>query len=373
VTVRVPVPAGGDASYRVVIGAGALQQLPALVSADCPAARYAVIADATVAPLYGEPAVVALTAAGLSARLHSFPAGEASKTRATWGALTDALPADGHGRDSALVAVGGGVTGDLAGFTAATLHRGIPVVQVPTSTVAMLDAAVGGKTGVDTAAGKNLVGTFHAPRLVVADLDTLQTLPAAAFAAGLAEAVKHGAIADRAYLTFIAARASELLARDPAALAPLVTRSVEIKAAVVGIDPRDAGRRATLNFGHTVGHAIEAASGFRIAHGDAVAMGLVIEARLGGLVGRCSGTVADELATVLTTLGLPVALPPDLAPGGLLAAMHGDKKTRAGQLRFAIPIALGGARDGTTAEWTVVIADEAVREVLAESVASQGV
>jgi len=370
VTVRVPVPAGGDASYRVVIGAGALQQLPALVSADCPANRYAVIADATVAPLYGAPAVAALTAAGLPARLHSFPAGEASKTRTTWGALTDALLADGYDRDSAVVAVGGGVTGDLAGFTAATLHRGIPLVQVPTSTVAMLDAAVGGKTGVDTAAGKNLVGAFHPPRLVVADLETLHTLPSSTFAAGLAEAVKHGAIADRDYLSFLVARAADLLARDPAALAPLVTRSVEIKGAVVGVDPREAGRRVTLNFGHTVGHAIEATSRYGIAHGDAVAMGLVIEARLGDLVGRCAPSMAQELATVLTTLGLPVTLPPDLAPDALLSAMHVDKKTRASHLRFAIPTALGGAHDQPGAEWTIAVGDDVVRQVLIESATS---
>jgi len=216
VTVRVPLPARGDAAYRVVIGAGALAGLPTLLRDDCPAAAYAVIADDTVAPLYGTPLIQRLAAAGMPARLYPFPAGEARKTRATWARLTDALLADGCGRDSAIVAVGGGVSGDLGGFIAATLHRGIPVVQVPTSTVAMLDAAVGGKTGVDTVAGKNLVGAFHPPRLVVADLDTLRTLPTPAFVAGLAEAVKHGAIADAAYFAYLARHATDILARDPA-------------------------------------------------------------------------------------------------------------------------------------------------------------
>jgi 3-dehydroquinate synthase len=201
------------------------------------------------------------------------------------------------------VALGGGVTGDLAGFVAATFLRGLPFVQVPTSALAMIDAAVGGKTAVDVPAGKNLVGAIHQPRLVLADTETLCTLPAAGLADGMAEAVKHGVVADASYLGYVEQHSAAILARDPRVMEHVVARSVEIKAAVVAADPLEAGRRAVLNFGHTVGHAIEAAAGFSVPHGAAVAAGMVAEARLGERVGRTVAGTATRIAAAIARFG----------------------------------------------------------------------
>jgi 3-dehydroquinate synthase len=211
----------------------------------------------------------------------TFPAGEWNKTRETWSALTDQLLAAGIGRDGAVVAVGGGVVGDVAGFVAATVLRGIPYVQVPTTLLAMIDSSIGGKTGVDTVHGKNLVGAFHQPRAVIADVNTLTTLPPVHRSAGMAEALKHGFIADAIYLESLVRDRDRILDAEPGALLETVRRSVEIKAAVVADDERELGRRAILNFGHTVGHAIETVCGYEILHGEAVAMGMIVEAELG--------------------------------------------------------------------------------------------
>ena len=364
--VPVPLPAGRDASYDVVIGPGALEELPARLGVACPAARYAVVADATVAALYGAAVTARLAAAGFDARLFAYPAGESHKTRATWADLTDALLAQRIGRDGAIVALGGGVTGDLAGFVAATYLRGLPFVQVPTSALAMIDAAVGGKTAVDVPAGKNLVGAFHQPRLVVADTETLRTLPAAALADGLAEAVKHGAIADAAYLGYLEEHAAAILARDAGVLEHVVARSVAIKAGIVAADPREAGRRAVLNFGHTVGHALEAATGFALPHGAAVAAGMVAEARLGERAGRTRAGTAARIAAAVARFGLPTAPPPGLPVDALVDRMRADKKVRAGALRFALPAVIGTPDGDDARGWTVAIADDVVQDALAE-------
>jgi len=369
VIVPVPLPAGRDASYDVVIGPGALDELPTRLGVACPAARYAVVADATVAALYGEAVTARLTAAGLDTQLFPFPAGESHKTRATWAELTDALLAARIGRDGAIVALGGGVTGDLAGFVAATFLRGLPFVQVPTSALAMIDAAVGGKTAVDVPAGKNLVGAFHQPRLVVADTGTLRTLPAAELANGLAEAVKHGAIADATYLGFLEKGAAVILARDAGTLEHVVARSVEIKARIVAADPQEAGRRAVLNFGHTVGHALEAAAGFTLPHGAAVAAGMVAEARLGERAGRTASGTATRIAAAVTRFGLPATPPPGLDVPALVDWMHADKKARAGALRFALPAAIGTADGDDTRGWTTAIPAAVVRDALSEWIA----
>ncbi|HXV91035.1 MAG TPA: 3-dehydroquinate synthase [Gemmatimonadales bacterium] len=364
--VSVPLPAGRDASYDVVIGSGALEELPARLGSACPAARYAVVADSTVAALYGDAVTARLGAAGLDTRLFTFPAGESHKTRATWADLTDALLAARIGRDGAIVALGGGITGDLAGFVAATYLRGVPFVQVPTSALAMIDAAVGGKAAVDVPAGKNLVGAFHQPRLVVADTDTLRTLPAAGLADGLAEAVKHGVIADAAYLAYLEEHAAAILARDARALEHVVARSVAIKAGIVAADPREAGRRAVLNFGHTVGHALEAAAGFMLPHGAAVAAGMVAEARLGEQARRTQPGTAARITAAVTRFGLPATPPVALGVDDLVDRMRSDKKVRAGGLRFALLAAIGTADGDDARGWTVEIAADVVRHVLAE-------
>ena len=286
-------------------------------------------------------------------RLLLFPQGEASKTRAEWQRLSDALLSRGAGRDAAIVAVGGGVVGDLAGFVAATYMRGIPVLHVPTTVVAMVDSALGGKTGVDTAEGKNLIGAFHHPAAVVADPRTLLTLSAREFHAGLAEVVKHAVIADAGYFEWLERHAGDIAARRLDLLAVLVRRSVAIKAEVVEADERERGRRAHLNLGHTIGHGIEHASGYRLLHGEAVALGLVAECALASDLGLVGTDTSERVAALLARFDLPVRLTVDLSFDRILQAMGYDKKAAGGELRFALPAGLGTmARSGD--EWTVV-------------------
>ena len=302
--------AGG--TYEVLIGSGLLRGIAPLLAERAPVHRYAVISDDNVAPLYGASVCDALVASGVDAPLYSFPAGEACKTRENWSMLTDAMLDDGHGRDSCVLAVGGGVTGDLAGFVAATYLRGIPVVQVPTSYLAMIDASVGGKTGVDVRAGKNLVGSFHAATAVVSDPDTLTTLPAAERVQGLVEAFKHGAILDAQYFEWLTSSADRLLSAEIETATDAIVRSVRIKAHVVTGDEREAGYRQVLNFGHTVGHALEAATGYGMGHGTAVAAGMLLEAELGQRLGISEEGTRDRVASGLSTLGLSLDSVPSL-------------------------------------------------------------
>ena len=364
-TVSVRIRETRDASYSILIGGGLLADLPAAARAAAPAARYAVISDATVAPLYGERVAGAFRAAGLSATLFSFAAGEPFKSRETWATLSDQLLAAGFGRDCAVIAVGGGVVGDVAGFVAATYLRGVPYVQVPTTLLAMIDSSIGGKTGVDVSAGKNLIGAFHQPRLVLADLDVLESLPSGHLAAGVAEAVKHGVIADAEYFGVLEATHAAVLRREPAALERVVARSVEIKGHIVGADEREAGQRAVLNFGHTVAHALEVTAHYAMLHGEAVAVGMVCEARLAASLGIAPEDTATRIGAPLRRAGVPHTPTPALSVEALLAAMHYDKKTRAGVVRFALPRAIGAMHGDAASGWTVTAPEAAVRAVLA--------
>jgi 3-dehydroquinate synthase len=240
--------------------------------------------------------------------------------------------------------------------------RGVPVVQVPTTLLAMVDASVGGKTGVDTGAGKNLVGVLHPPSLVVADPLLLQTLPAAELRAGMSEAVKHGAMLDADYFAWIEEHAAAL-EKTPALLERLVVRSVELKAAVAGRDPYEDGERAVLNFGHTVGHALEQQSGWGLAHGAAVAAGMVVEAAAGEIAGITAPGTADRLAALLLRLGLPAA-PPPIDPAALLPAMRLDKKARRAVPRCALPAGIGRAARAQDGAWTHVVPDSAIQSAL---------
>jgi 3-dehydroquinate synthase len=256
-------------------------------------------------------------------------------------------------------ALGGGVVGDLAGFAAACWMRGIDVVQLPTTLLAMVDSSVGGKTAVDLPQGKNLIGAFHPPRAVLADTDTLRTLPARELRAGFAEVIKYGAIVDAAFLDWLQAHAEALLASDPTALAQAIARSCEHKAAIVTRDPREHGERALLNFGHTFAHAIESEQGYGgCNHGEAVAIGMVLAARLSTALGLAPAADADRLRMLLQQFGLPVALPPGLDPEALLARMRLDKKAQAGGLRFVLWERAGAARVQPA------VPDDAVRQVL---------
>jgi 3-dehydroquinate synthase len=280
-----------------------------------------------------------LAAAGVTVRLAEVPDAEAGKALEVLGSLWDLCGRVGVTRSDAVISLGGGAVTDLAGFVAATWMRGVKVVHVPTTLLAMVDAAVGGKTGINTAAGKNLVGAFHEPAAVLVDLDTLRTLPRPELVAGMAEIVKAGFIADPAILDAI--EADPELALDPAGevLPELVSRSIQVKADVVAADLRESHLREILNYGHTLGHAVEHREGYTWRHGNAVSVGLVFAAELARAAGRLDDHTADRHRAVLESLGLPVTYQPDVLPE-LLDTMRSDKKTRAGQLRFVVLDAL---------------------------------
>ena len=351
-----------DGSYEVIVESGVLRELPRLVTECVTAERLAVISDDQVAPTHGRAVMEAGVDAGFDMALFTFPAGEASKSRKSWSVLTDELLDAGFGRDSCIIAVGGGVTTDLAGFVAATFLRGVPVVQVPTSYLAMIDASVGGKTGVDVRAGKNLVGAFHPPRLVVADPEVLRTLSLAERAQGLVEAFKHGAILDSAYLASLEENVADLLAAEPSVSAPAVARSVELKAAVVSEDEFEGGYRQILNFGHTLGHALEAASGYALGHGSAVALGMLLEARLGERMGVTQAGTFARLRGPLEALLGPLG-DPSIDPEAAVSYLRTDKKVRGGRPRVVLLRQLGEVDPGEG--WSHEVPQEALVEALA--------
>ena len=363
-TIRVPLALNRDASYDILIKAGLVRQLDTILTEYCPAAAYALISDSQVAKLYGEAIAKQVSGAGGRVELLTFPAGEWNKTRETWAALSDRMLAARLGRDCAVIALGGGVVNDVAGFVAATYLRGVPLVQVPTSLLAMIDSSIGGKTGVDVPAGKNLLGAFHQPRVVVADPDLLGSLASVQLAAGRAEAVKHGIVADAEYFAFLEAEYAAIFAKHAPALERLVRRSVEIKAGVVAQDEREQGRRAILNFGHTVGHAIEATSNYEVLHGEAVAIGMVYEGRLAESLGIAAGGTVQRITGVLERLHLPTERPAGSQVDDLIAAMRADKKVRAGEIRFALPTTIGSAHGSDGTGWTVAVPEDAIRHVL---------
>lgn len=333
---------------RVRIAPWLLDDVGRIVADDAPAHTVVVITDDQVAPLH-VPAVVGSIRHFLPHTrtiFRAIPAGEAHKTRESWAALTDWMLGERCGRDTTVVALGGGVVGDLAGFVAATFMRGVPFVQCPTSLLAMVDASVGGKVGVDTPAGKNLVGAFHQPHAVVVDPTVLQTLPPEHRRAGLAEVVKHGIITDAAYLERAVAVGPSLTdGRDiewhGEALASLIADSIEIKANVVRQDEREGGIRQILNFGHTIGHAIEAASNFTLLHGDAVALGMLIECELAERIGVAEPGTPGSVRDALEAVALPTRRPHDVSANALLELMRLDKKARAGRIVFALPSRVG--------------------------------
>ena len=350
-------------SYVVRIGAGLRGRVAEEIVAAAPAHRYAVVTDVNVQPLYADALLADLSEHG-GVSLHVIPSGEEFKTRSVWARVTDELLEAGCGRDTTVIALGGGVVGDLAGFVAATFMRGVPVVQCPTTLLAMIDASVGGKTGVDTEAGKNLVGAFHPPSAVLADVDVIATLPEDHRRAGLAEALKHGIICDAAYLASLESHAAAIISGNAMATLGAVARSVQIKAEIVRDDPREKGRRKTLNFGHTIGHGVELVSGFRLLHGDCVSVGMVIEARLAEQLGVADVGTAEAIERVLLAAGLPTEIPGWIDRGAVLAATHRDKKARAGAVEYALPLRVGEMADnGKT--WSIPVDDAAVHRVLA--------
>ena len=346
------IDAVATARTVVRVGAGALATLPDVWPAA--AGRAFVIADARVRALHGARVFAAL--AGLANPVVlDFPPGEPSKTRAGAERLVDQLLAARVERGDVIVALGGGVAMDLAGFAAATCLRGLRLVSVPTSLLAVVDASLGGKNGVDTPLGKNLVGTIHPPVAVVADTDLLRTLAAGVVREGVAEMVKAAVVGDAGLLDRLEA-AAPTIARGEVPDDDVVARAVAVKVAVVGRDPFECGERRVLNFGHTVAHGLEAASGFAVTHGDAVAIGMVIEARVATCVGFAPAD-ADRLARLIASAGLPIA--PSCPFDRVLPFLAGDKKARGGAIRMALPRRPGQMEDAG-GEWAVVVSPEAI-------------
>lgn len=332
----------GPAAYSVWVGQGLLgdgARLRGAVRGN----QALIVSNETVAPLYLDPVRAAL--ADLAQEALILPDGERHKNLDEWRRVHDRLIAGGFLRDACVIALGGGVVGDLAGFAAATYMRGIDFVQIPTTLLAQVDASVGGKTAVNHAAGKNLIGAFHQPRLVLADLDTLATLPEREFRAGLAEVIKYGLIRDAEFFDWLERNVAALLGRDPQALRHAVVESVRHKAAVVAADEREHGARALLNLGHTFGHALEALTDYRrYLHGEAVAIGMLLAARLSARLGTLALADPERVAALLGRAGLPLEPPPEIEPAALLERMRLDKKNRAGALRLVLLDALGAAR-----------------------------
>ncbi len=343
----VPVRGGSFRDYEVLVGRGLIAQAGGRI-APFACGRTVIVSDETVAALHGPALTASLAEAGIRSERITVPPGEASKSFGELERVMDLLLATGLDRKDVIVALGGGVVGDLAGLAAALFMRGIDFVQVPTTLLAQVDSSVGGKTAIDTPRGKNLVGAFHQPRLVLADIDVLSTLPERQLRSGWAEVLKHGLICDPDFFDWLAGEGAAGAAGDPVALERAVVRSVEIKAAIVGEDEKEAGRRALLNLGHTFGHAIEAELGFEeasLAHGEAVALGCCIAFRYSARQGLCADADVRRVEAVIADAGLPTRLEQAgaFSAEALLARMAGDKKAEGGGLTLILARGIGSA------------------------------
>jgi 3-dehydroquinate synthase len=339
----------GDRSYEVLVGPGLIARAGALIAPRLKRPRTAIVSDEAVWRLHGARLADALTAQGVAALPVIVPPGEQTKSWAGLSDVVERLLALELDRGDVVTAFGGGVVGDLAGFAAAIYKRGIDFVQIPTTLLAQVDSSVGGKTAIDTAAGKNLVGAFHQPRLVLADLDVLATLPEREMRAGYAEVIKYGLLGDFGFFEWLEANGAAVLAREPAALSHAVARSIEMKAQIVAEDETEQGRRALLNLGHTFGHALEAETGYgeALLHGEAVAAGQALAFRFSAALGHCPAQDAGRAAAAIAAAGLPATIG-DVAgapfdAGRLVRHMAQDKKASAGRLTFILAKGLGQA------------------------------
>ena len=355
----------GDRSYGVLIDAGLLSQAGALIAERLGPTRAIIVTDDTVGPLYADKLQASLDAAGIGSTCLSVPAGEASKSWSCLGDLTERVLAQRIERRTPIIALGGGVVGDLAGFVAAIALRGVPLIQIPTTLLSQVDSSVGGKTGVNSAHGKNLIGAFYQPDLVLIDIDTLATLPRRELLAGYAEVVKYGLIDRPAFFDWLETNGRALLDGDPDRLIHAIGECVAAKAQIVAEDEREAGRRALLNLGHTFGHALELAAGYsdRLRHGEAVAVGMVLAFELSARLGLTSAKIAERVAAHLAGVGLPTRAPADLVSAEqMLDLMATDKKVRDGRVTFILARGIGAAfmvRD---------VDPVTVRTVIAESI-----
>jgi len=334
----------GERSYDVHVGEGVLDRAGKLIAGASKARVAAVVTNPRIGKLYAERVVESLRGAGITAHVITIPAGERYKALSTVRRVYEKLLDHRIDRTGMVIGLGGGVVGDLAGFVAATYLRGIDFVQMPTSLLAQVDASVGGKVGVDLPRGKNLIGAFYQPQIVLADTGTLHTLPKAQFRSGLAEVIKHGIILDSEYYAYLERNLPAIMRLESESLRHVVERSIELKAGVVTQDERESGLRAILNFGHTVGHAIESLTGYRgLLHGEAVTIGMVTAALIAQEMGRADELLARRIRDLLIRVGLPYRPPEDIRPEAVIEAMKLDKKVAHGKLRFVLVKEIGSA------------------------------
>ncbi len=353
----------GDRSYPIHIGTGLLDRAELIVP-HLKQKRVAIVTNTTVGPLYLERLTRALEGAGVRVLPIVLPDGEAYKNWETLNAIFDALLTDRAERKNTLIALGGGVIGDITGYAAASYQRGVPFIQVPTTLLSQVDSSVSGKTGINHPLGKNMIGAFYQPQVVLADTETLNTLPERELSAGLAEVIKYGLIRDLPFLEWLEANMDKLVARDPEALAYAIRRSCENKAEVVAADEREAGQRALLNLGHTFGHAIEAGMGYGVwLHGEAVAAGTMMAADLSRRMGDLTQADVERVAILFKRAKLPT-LAPDLGVEAYMNYMGVDKKVEAGKMRFVLFRRVGECYVGADAP------ADLLRQTLTEAVAS---
>jgi 3-dehydroquinate synthase len=331
----------GERSYPIIIREGLLGEIGTDLQNRSIAKRYGVIADEYVASLFGDTILDSLAAGGMSAELITFARGEASKNLDTIARLASSLAQRGFDRQDGLLALGGGVTGDITGFLAASYMRGLPFVQVPTTLLAQVDSSVGGKTGVDIPEGKNLVGAFYQPRCVYIDSQVLSSLPESELLNGLAEVIKSGVIYDRTFFEFLENRRQDILALELPVLEEVIATCCAIKADVVEKDERETDLRRILNYGHTIGHAIESASGYSLAHGSAVAIGMIAAAELAVLKGILAADEKLRIEKLISDFGLPVKIPGELDRQKITNYLKTDKKTVGGRVFFVLPTTIG--------------------------------
>jgi 3-dehydroquinate synthase len=331
----------GDRAYPILIQDGLIEEIGLDLRKRRIAKRYGVIADDHVADLLGGRLLTTLDKGGVPAELLTFPRGEENKNLATIGQLASSLARLNFDRKDGLIALGGGVTGDIAGFLAASYMRGIPFIQIPTTLLAQVDSSVGGKTGVDIPEGKNLVGAFYQPRCVYIDISVLRLLPPAEVLNGLAEVIKYGVIYDARLFEFLSDHVGDILAHDLPVLEEVVLSCCRIKAAVVEADEREANFRRILNFGHTIGHAVEAVSEYRLAHGSAVAMGMVAASNMAVAKGLLAHDKAERIRVLIEEFGLPTTIPDAYDRQRIKAYLKTDKKSVAGRPFFVLPTDIG--------------------------------
>ncbi len=357
-----------DDSYEIEIGYGLGPRLIEDLDAGLIGGikKFAVVADEAVALLYAGPLCSMINASGRDAELFTFPSGEKSKTRETKAMIEDAMLAAGYRRDCCVLAVGGGVTTDLAGFVAGTFGRGVPVINYATTLLAAADASVGGKTAVDTPLATNLIGLFYQPKKVYLDLETWMTLPIREIVSGMAETIKHACMADAEFFSYLEEHLEEILALAPEPCEHMAKRNCEIKYHVVMQDERESGLREILNLGHTVGRAIETVSDYRLLHGEAVSIGLVAEAHLSRHLGFLKDADVERMTALLTRCGLPVVIPDYIDREALIKKLYTDKKVREGRIRFVLQDAIGSVACFDENVYATPVDENTVRQIIDE-------